>query len=177
MKTEIEYRPGLIEWLRKRRAAFGTLAASIALAGCTLNVQTSNSTSSATPGRSASPTIQDGCAPFEIYAQNVWPATPNGDDYGASVRSNPDIHAKRIDGVPGNHPILVNGWEKASAPIATQNPTDRNGLYWFRRVDGGWVNNAAVRAEQTEQDPSKGYDKNYVDTSPAVPLKPECEIK
>lgn len=167
-----------------------TLLGTVALtsSSCSISISSSDTAPSLSSVESSSPDngIPNDCK-INVYAQNVWPATPPKpgqtyksenlpQDYGALIRSGPGIEYAPVRGVKGNTPLEVKGWSEAkdNKPLFENNPSDRNGRYWLKIVNNGWANNAAVRAEPTTHDPFIWYGE---DPSKAVPLDPRCEIK
>lgn len=189
MKNEAEYQPGLTDWLRKRKGAFGLLLSSVALTACISNIDASSPIPSGAPTPDVSPILQSGCAPFEIYVQNVWPANPKEvretgatPIYGAAYRADPDPKSLRLGGYEGNTPLKADRWVRASEPMYSPNPSDRDGRIWYRVVKTTeptddpeiWVNNAAVRGQETKPDPELGYG---ADNGVPAPTPLECELK
>ena len=107
----------------------------------------------------------NGCAPFGVYAQNVW------QPYGARELAAPEPLAKQIGGFSPNQIVTVDGWKHATVPYP-DNTSPFNSDIWFRTADHkGWIAFAAVRGLPSLPDPT-----NRSGGTPAA-APASCEIQ
>lgn len=110
------------------------------------------------------------CEPFTIYAQNKFPPP------GALGRAYASKDSEVVVSFGKNEKLTTIGYVEVEEPVYPDNPEAIDGDHWFlvtTPTGNVYVNDAAVRAEITEQDPEKGLGD---DIGPIVELKPECEL-
>ncbi len=134
----------------------------LALQGCNGQPVESQSAGSA-------PTEQ-GCEPFVIYAQNRFQPA------GAAGRVEPSIDAAQTASFAANQELTAIGYIKAETPAYPHNDPGIQGYLWYLvQSNAGlvYVNDAAVRAATTEQDPTGGYSD---DLGPLVTSDENCDL-
>lgn len=105
-----------------------------------------------------------------IYSQNRFrPA-------GAVGRAEPSINAGQVASFTPNEILIAIGYIESASAAYPGNPEVIDGDHWFIvQAEQGlvYVNDAAVRAAKTTQDPDGGFSADY---GPIVTLDPECNM-